>query len=354
MVKALSLFSGSLASQVATRLIEQSPQVDKVFLLYFRSPFFEEYEQIRDIVKQNWPRASFRTQSLKKDYRRLANIPMGNCFSLTRSCLSCRTLFLSRAIRYMERIQADFIVTGERVGHHGLSEGEMKRITEDLGIGGLVLRPLSAQLLPPTRAEIEGWVDRDCLGDLVADEEDRLRQLAQDLGFPFEHSLDCKLRCKLTRPGFGERLENLFEEEGFTLNAVKLLDFTLYYKHPPDVKITLAMNEEEKRLLQSFFLPQDLRVYLPTHRGPMTLVRTQWQEKSAAEIRKIIELAGRITATHSEAAQLSTIQVNYRFENDDETLRLMVRPFTSVDEIAAHCFVSHSPSVLSSQATSSP
>jgi tRNA-specific 2-thiouridylase len=353
-VTALSLFSGSLASQVATRLIEQSPRVDKVFLLYFRSPFFEEYDRVREIVKQGWPRSSFRTQSLKKDYRRLANIPIGDCFSLTRSCLSCRTLFLSRAIRYMERIQADFIVTGERVGRHGLFEEEMKRITEDLGIGGLVLRPLSAQLLPPTRAEVEGWVDRDCLGDLIADENDRLTQLAQDLGLRSDYCLDSALRCKLTRPGFGERLQNLFEEEGFTLNALKLLDFTLYYKHPPDVKIALAMDEEEKRLLQSFFLPQDLRVYLPTHRGPMTLVRTKWQDKNAVEIQGIIELAGRITATHSEAAPLSTVQVSYRFENDDETLRLMVRPFSSVDEITAHCFVSRSPSPLSSRATSSP
>ena len=254
----------------------------------------------------------------------------------------------------MERIQADFIVTGERVGHHGLFEAEMSRITEDLGIGGLVLRPLSAQRLPLTRPEIEGWVDRDSLGDLTADEDERLGEFAQMLGFPADVSLDCNCRCKLTRPGFGERLENLFEEEGFTLNALKLLDFALYYKYPPDVKIALATNEEEKRLLQSFFLPQDLRVYLPTHRGPMTLVRTQWQEKSAAEVKKIIELASRITATHSEAAQLPTIQVSYRFENDDETSRLMVCPFASVDEIASHCFVSHPPSVLSSQATSSP
>jgi len=141
MVRVLSLFSGSLASRVATCLVERSPEIDEIFLLHFRSPFFDEYDSIRELVKREWLGVSFRTQSLKKDYQRLANIPPGGCFSLKRSCLSCRTLMLSRAIRYMERIEADFIVTGELVGNNELTEKEMERITEDLGIEGVVLRP---------------------------------------------------------------------------------------------------------------------------------------------------------------------------------------------------------------------
>jgi len=348
-VKALSLFSGSLASQVVTRLVEHTPGVDEVLLLHFRSPFFEEYEAVRELVKSEWPGVSFRTQSLKKDYRRLANIPPGSCFTLKRSCLSCRTLMLSRAIRYMERIQADFIVTGEIVGHNGLYEEEMERITEDLGISGLVLRPLSARLLAPSRPELEGWFDREDLSDLRVGDDDRLIGLAERLGLSTDDPMCSHRRCKLTLAEFGERLENLFVEEGFTLNALKLLDFTLYYKHPPDVKIVLAMDEEEKRALQNYFLPQDLRVYLPTHRGPMTLVRTNWQRKSPSQVRAIIKLAGRITVTHSEAAHLSSVPINYRFENDDETSQLSVLPFNSVAEIADHCLVSTSPHTVVSR-----
>lgn len=344
MVRVLSLFSGSLASQVATRLVECSSAVDEVFLLHFRSPYFEEYDRIREMVKEEWPGVSFRTQSLKKDYRRLANIPAGGRFSLTRSCLSCRTVVLSRAIRYMERIRADFIVTGELVGQNGLFASEMEQITEGLGISGLVLRPLSARLLPPSRPEFEGWIDRDYLGDLQAGDVERLIELARRLGLSTTADpMASQWRCKLTFPGFGKRLENLFDEEGFTMNALKLLDFRFYYKRPPDVKIVLAMDEEEKRTLQNFFLPQDLRVYLPTHRGPMTLVRTDWQSKSLTQIREIIELAGRITVTHSEASHLASVQVNYRFENDDETLQLSVLPFTSAAEIASYCLVSSAP-----------
>lgn len=338
MVTALALFSGSLASRVAARLVQQSPAVDKIFLLHFRSPFFEEPDGLRELVKDEWPGVTFRTQSLKNDYRRLANILPGQPFSLMRSCLSCRTLMLSRAIRFAQRLKADFIITGEVVNHHGLSEQEMERITEDLGIRGLVLRPLSARLLPATIPEIRGWVDRDLFEDLRDGEMDRLLDLGRDLDLDADNELGFCSRCKLTVSGFGKRLENLFAEEAFTLNTLKLLEFGLYYKRSPDVKVVLAVDEDEKRKLQTYFLPQDLRVYLPTHPGPMTLVRTDWSNKSEDEIEEIISLAARITAMHSEAAHLTDVPVSYRFEQDDETQQLNVLPFRSLKEVGKTCF----------------
>ncbi len=338
MVTALALFSGSLASRVAARMVQRSPAVDKIFLLHFRSPFFEEADGLRELIKDEWPGTVFRTQSMKNDYRRLANILPGQPFSLARSCLSCRTLMLSRAIRFTQRLKADFIVTGEVVDHHGLSEQEMERITEDLGIRGLVLRPLSARLLPATIPELKEWVDRDLLGDLRDGEGERLLDLGRDLDLDVENKLGFYPRCKLTVSGFGKRLENLFTEEGFTLNTLKLLEFGLYYKRPPDVKVVLAVDEDEKRKLQTYFLPQDLRVYLPTHPGPMTLVRTDWSSKSKDEVEEIVNFAARITAMHSEAAYLSGVPVCYRFEQDDETQQLSVLPFRSLNEIDKTCF----------------
>jgi hypothetical protein len=71
----------------------------------------------------------------------------------------------------------------------------------------------------------------------------------------------------------------------------------------------------------------------------MTLVRTDWQSKSEEEKVDIIKLAARITATHSDAAHLSSsVPVSYRFENSDETEQLNVFPFSSQKEIAKTCF----------------
>jgi hypothetical protein len=248
---------------------------------------------------------------------------------------------LSRAIRFSQRLKADFIVTGEVVDNHGLSEREMQRITDDLGISGFVVRPVSAVLLPETIPERKGWIDREVLGSLRAgdtNEQEVLLEWGQRLGLDAKNEVDFYPRCKLTLAGFGKRLEDLFAEEEFTLNTLKLLEFSVYYKRFPDVKIVLATDEEEKRKLQTYFLPQDLRVYLPTHPGPMTLVRTNWANKSEGEVEQIISLAARITATHSNAAHLPGVPVSYRFENDDETQQVNVVPFDSPKEIDKTCF----------------
>lgn len=321
-------------------LVSSVADVEQVHMLYFRSPFFAEAECVRDTARLLWPCFPFRTQSVKKEYRRMASIPGRRRFSLRRSCLSCRSLLLSRALRYMERIGADVIISGELVGRNGLDEDDMMRVLQDAGATGQVLRPLSARLLPPTQPEISGAIPRGELGGLVAGDEEGLVDLARSLGVSLGGTLSCYERCRLTAPGYGTRLEDLLREDRFTLNALKLLDFRLCYKRLPDVRIVLATDDEEKRALQNLLLPRDLRVYLPTHRGPMTLVRTEWDSKSASEVREIVEFACRVTATHSEASHLQGVLVCYRFEHHDETSQLTVSPFGSIEEIARHCLVS--------------
>ena len=127
-------------------------------------------------------------------------------------------------------------------------------------------------------------------------------------------------RCKLTVPGFGERVANLFAEDGFTLNGLRLLDFAHYYKVEPGTKVVLAVDEEEKRELQNLFLPEDLRVYPSTPHGPMALVRTEWEERTEAERRRIVEVAACIVATHASGGRAGSVPIYYRFESDDETL----------------------------------
>lgn len=323
MKRAVSLFSGSLASVVATKLIMEEEGIEEIKLLHFRSPFFRDYERSKEIAKGLWD-ISFRSQSVKKDFKEAANIPGNGSYKLKNSCIGCRKLMLRKGARYMKKVGADFLITGEILGKHELGSSDMEEITKRAGVKGLVLRPLSAKLLAETLPEREGWVKRENMKRLRAEDVDGLRSLAKELrieveGFPTEE------RCKLTQPDFGQRLEDLLQEKNFTMNALELLEFPLYYKKPPDIKIVLGRDDEEKRRLQNFFLPEDLRLYVPIHEGPMALVRTNWGEKSAEDIESIIELAARITATHSKAKN-TKVRANYRFENKSETFRINVLP----------------------------
>ena len=101
-----------------------------------------------------------------------------------------------------------------------------------------------------------------------------------------------------------------------------------------DAKVVVALDEQEKRELQNLFLPQDLRVYTAAPHGPMTLVRTRWEEKEDGAKEDVIRLAARITATHVGGDVAGSIPIYYRFENDDERVLVSVPPFGSLSEIA--------------------
>jgi hypothetical protein len=108
----------------------------------------------------------------------------------------------------------------------------------------------------------------------------------------------------------------------------------MYYKARPDLQIVLASDENEKRELQNYFLPQDLRLYPATPHGPMTLLRTNWETKSDAERNRIIGFVAKLTATYACVHGTGTIPVYYRLESEDECQLLNVEPFSSIEEIA--------------------
>jgi hypothetical protein len=85
----------------------------------------------------------------------------------------------------------------------------LKIVAADSGQPRLVLRPLSARLLPPTEAEEIGWVVRDRL--LVLSGRSRRAQmaLAEKFGLPIPTPAG---GCLLTDPGFSRRFKWLLAQ----------------------------------------------------------------------------------------------------------------------------------------------
>jgi len=332
-VKVLSLFSGSLASRVATKLVERHPQVSSVQLLYFRSPFSRECEELRQLVKSEWSRASFRTQSIKKDYQDLIALTDEGKFSLSGSCCNCQSLLFSKTARYMERVGAEYVVTGCLPGGHGLAIPDVFAVAAKEGLEGRILNPLLVEHPFRLPDDISSWADETLQTCDSEGKEELVLSVAYELGLDLTDPVKSDNRCKLMIPGFGERVAALFKEGMVTLNALCLLDFPMYFRADPDLRIVLAYDENEKRELQNYFLPKDLRLYPATPHGPMTLLRTNWETKSETEKTQIIEFVARLTATYARVSGMTTIPVYYRLESEDERQLLNVEPFASVEEL---------------------
>jgi len=333
--KVLALYSGSLSSRVASKLAELHKDISCVHLLHFRSPFSRDFDDLRQFLRAERSHATYRTQSIKKEYLTLVGFSEHGEFSLVESCARCRALLYARAARYMERIDADYLLTGEVTAGRKLGPEDLERIEDSQGLTRRILRPLCSTQLTDPGANLATWLRPTRRARSPKDLKARCLDFAAEHRMVLEDPMACEARCKLATPGFGERVTALFRGEGVTLNALCLLDFPLYYRIEPDVQLVLARDENEKRELQNLFLPQDLRVYPSTPHAPMTLVRTDWRARGQEEQQEIIEFVSRVTATYAHIDDSATIPIYYRFECEDETNLLNAEPFESVEEIEA-------------------
>ena len=75
-------------------------------------------------------------------------------------CIDCHALMIRIAGEMLSDEKADFVISGEVLGQRPMSQnrGSLSIVESESGMKGLILRPLSAKLLPATTPELKGWV----------------------------------------------------------------------------------------------------------------------------------------------------------------------------------------------------
>lgn len=161
-IDAVVLFSGGLDSLLAARLLQDMGLA--VLCLHFTSPFFGSARRIarwREIHGLN-----VRAVDASMPFvQMLASWPPNDIGKTLNPCVDCKITLLRMARTIMTDIGASFIATGEVLGQRPMSQRmeTLNIIARDSGTRQILLRPLSAQLLPPTPMEESGLVDRSRL-----------------------------------------------------------------------------------------------------------------------------------------------------------------------------------------------
>lgn len=322
MAEAVSLYSGSLASSVSTELAVNYGELDRVVILTLRSPFFDGFEQVKKIAEGLWPDSRFRSKSIKKETDRIGAFD-GSCENGAGSyCHRCQKILLETGRDFVSQIGADFLISGEVVTE---SVEDVIELDREIGLERLVYRPLSTRKLPDSLPEEGGWmpVESDLTPERIEEVHNELRSRLNGDGLEF---LSTEERCKLTRSRYRKRLKDLMRENSFNVNDLNLLDFDDYFKIPPDTKVVLGSGPEGKRKLHNYFLPKDLRFYLPSREGPMSLVRSRWKSRPENQLGEVVRLAAGIIARKGEVDEKDKVDVNYRFEHENETYSIQVSP----------------------------
>ncbi|MBI4597416.1 MAG: hypothetical protein HY737_03320 [Candidatus Omnitrophica bacterium] len=193
-------------------------------------------------------------------------------------CVDCRIYMFKIAKRYMEEIGASFIVTGEVIGQRPMSQQRrpLSVIATDSELEGLLLRPLSAQLLELTKPEQNGVVDRSKLLGLCG--RGRTEQIALAKRYGITEYSQPAGGCLLTDASFAEKTKELFAHEQHpTTKDMELLTIGRHVRLGPHTKVILGRNELENLMLEGHAAAGYVCVR-PKFAGPAALIAGEWSE----------------------------------------------------------------------------
>lgn len=267
-VKGVALFSGGLDSILACKIM--AGQGIEILGLTFETPFFSA-----DRAKETAARIGIplEVSDITQEHLTMLNAPRYGYGRNMNPCIDCRILMFKTAGAVMEREGADFLFTGETVGQRPMSQGKQTLLmtAKHAGLTGLILRPLSARLLPETEPELSGKVDRTRLFDLQGRGRKRQAEMASSFGittWPPPAG-----GCLLTDPIFSRRLRDLFlNQPDYSIRDIELLKTGRHFRLTASVKAIVGRNANENKIIGEKALPADLVVRTVGFPGPSVLV----------------------------------------------------------------------------------
>lgn len=253
--RAIALFSGGLDSALAVRLLQQ--QGFEVEGLHVRTLFACCQTPAARLAHQLG--IPLHVVAVGEDYLGLIRRPRYGYGRGMNPCVDCRIYMARLARRLMQQRQAELVISGEVLGQRNMSQKrvDLEIIARESGLGGRLLRPLSARRLPPTVAEEVGLVDRQQLGDLAG--RSRKPQLALARRFGLENVPAPSSGCALADVRFARRVRDLLEHHPCPCGAdYRLLRIGRHVRLDAQTKVVLGRNAAQNRVLEGLALSAEL------------------------------------------------------------------------------------------------
>ncbi len=317
-MKAVSLYSGGLDSQLAVCLIKD--QGIEVVGVNFVTPFFGAEDRFRLSAQQLG--IDYHEINIGNIYMDVLNNPVYGYGKNFNPCIDCHGFMLKNAGIFMQEIGASFLVTGEVVGERPMSQNKssLNAVEKLSGYKGLILRPLSAQLLPPTIPETEGWVDRSKLLAISGRSRTPQMQLAEHYGiknYPTPAG-----GCLLTQENFSKRLRMLLAvkpEAG--ADELEILKVGRHFYITDDQLLVVGRNHAENERLNDLAAADDYLLKVIDRPGPLGLIRSINHSKAVD-----LQLPAAIVARYSDARDLPVAQIEVARPGVKEKIIMEVTP----------------------------
>jgi tRNA-uridine 2-sulfurtransferase len=319
--RAAALVSGGLDSMLAVRVV-QDQGIHVEGLNFYTGFCVEGHTQAirrQDQAKQKRNNALWVADQLGirlhildvvEDYKDVVLNPRHGYGANLNPCLDCKVFMVRKAREWMEARGFDFLVTGEVLGQRPMSQRRetLPIVQDESGIGDLLLRPLSARRLPPTRPEREGWVDRSRLLDFHGRSRKPQMALAAHYGFE-DYAQPAGGCCFLTNEQYAVKLADLWQSRGerrYELDDIILLKVGRHLRPAPNFKLIVAREEGEANFLHGY-RKEHIALRSISHTGPYALIDGEPTESDQVLAARLVARYG-----HGRDADAVTIGVSDR------------------------------------------
>ena len=266
--KGIGLISGGLDSILAARVLQS--QGVEIECVTFATFFFSGDAGIK---AGNVCGIPVRVLDIGEKHLEMLKMPVFGYGRYMNPCIDCHALMLREAGRFMEQVGADFLFTGEVLGQRPMSQRrDALRSVENLaGYPELIVRPLSARLLPPTVPEVKGMIDRERLLDIQG--RSRKRQIALAEVFGITDYPQPGGGCILTKEGFGKKLGKMLKYfPQAAAREVELLKWGRHFLLPEGSLCAVGRNQTDNDRLTSLAEPGDVVFSIVDYPGPTGLM----------------------------------------------------------------------------------
>jgi tRNA-specific 2-thiouridylase len=263
-----------------------------VLALFFETPFFLSKNAKKSARALDLP---FKVVDMTRRHLEVVRNPKHGYGGNMNPCIDCHALMFRIAGEMLKGEGADFVLTGEVLGQRPMSQNKrsLDLIASESGLGGLLIRPLSAKRLPQTEPEKRGWVNRDMLMNFQG--RSRKPQLELATRWNIEEYPSPAGGCLLTEKVFSRRLKDLFSFQSHVeLREIELLKLGRHLRLTSHTKLVVGRNKEENEAIRALSGDKDLVLTSVSTPGPTVLVLGDRSDAS-------LELAAAITAAYSDA-----------------------------------------------------
>lgn len=317
-MKALALFSGGLDSLLAIKIIKDMG-ID-VLALHFNIGFVgknDKSEALKEILAQI--DVPLKVIDIRKQFfDEVLFAPKYGYGKYFNPCIDCHGNMFSHAFSLLESEGASFVISGEVLGQRPKSQRAeaLLQVEKLCNAQGLVVRPMSAKLLPITIPEQKGWIERERLLDIHGRGRERQLKMVEEYGI--KNYAKPGGGCLLTDTSIANKIKDLQSHREIVFEDMEMVKYGRYFILPNGGRCVIARNEEENQKL-SFKHPKMSKIELLNCLGPLGLV-----EKDSSQEDK--EMAIALTLAYGKTEMDKSYKVHF------EGREVEMKPFVSKEK----------------------